>query len=325
MKQDLNVNNYKFIFSPLVERNISEKSRLVIYNNIEESFSHKIEIHSGESVEIQYTEFSPSYDFKYKYQVMINGSWVSDGGYKYLRQELLSKGNLKYLYYPQAKSDYLVVVFQAINENPGYNYVNTLAGIESNKLFIKDDYGTDELTRSSYYLGENKTHTITDNVINLIEEKRKEMGITKLNVICCGSSKGGYAAIYHAFKGLYGHAIAGGPQVLLGDYLLPKPENPRGFMADIFKYLTGDLQKQDIVWLNSQIFEQIDKSKNTCLHLHVGKGEPHYIEHAVPLLDYLGGDATVKLDLADYSTHTEMIKYFPTYIRKEILNIQGEV
>lgn len=38
------------------------------------------------------------------------------------------------------------------------------------------------------------------------------------NVITVGSSKGGYAALYYALKYGFGHAIAGGPQVKLGDF-----------------------------------------------------------------------------------------------------------
>ncbi len=323
MPNDINtfpLKNSTYKFNPL-ELGLNEKVRLVIHDNEKKNFSHIVELDQGEKIEMPYSDFAPTYNFKSKYQVLIDGKWVDKVKYAFIRDEIVDDNQLKYLYFPQQDSRYLIVVFQAINENPGYVYVKNLSNLHHNKIFIKDDYGEDSRTKSSYYLGKNKSSSISDSVIELIEKKRKELNIEKENVICCGSSKGGYAAIFHAFKGQYGYCISGGPQILLGNYLLFDPTNPRGFRAEIFKYLTGSMSKCDISWLNGLIFEQMLNPEKTKLFLHVGLNEPHYEEHAIPLLKSLEGRTSISLDLPDYSTHEELAKYFPVYLYETVKEI----
>ena len=126
---------------------------------------------------------------------------------------------LSYLFFKE-KSDKLLVVFSGF---PGkgrkavYNYIMTFRNLKCNKLYILDNFGFDK--RGAYYLGHNRDFFIERATTELIQRVLVENNILREDVITVCSSKGGFAAVYFAVKNGYGTAIAGGPQVLLCDYL----------------------------------------------------------------------------------------------------------
>jgi len=131
----------------------------------------------------------------------------------------MDEAGLKYVFYPSScTSKYLIVGFQAIQNTPSYNYIRTLNNVNAYHLYIKDDYGSDERTHSSYYLNEGNPIKVEGLVQLLIDNYVNHL--SKENTIFISSSKGGFAGIYHGYKYGVGHIIVGGPQTMLGDYLV---------------------------------------------------------------------------------------------------------
>lgn len=217
---------------------------------------------------------------------------------------------LKYLFVKNKKSDKLLVVFSgfpAEGKQPSYNYVLKFKNLECNKLYILDDFGND--TRGSYYLGKSKDFFIDRAVFQLIEDIRKSNGIEKRKVITSGSSKGGYAALYYAFKYGYGVSIAGAPQYLLGDYLAPQ------YHEKILEYISGGTSEEDVKFLNDVLADEIERSEKTPkVFIHVSKNEHHYKDHVVPLVNQLKKlGITYDLNLGEYTNHSEVGNYFASY------------
>lgn len=326
------INIYKeqtLCFFPWNEHNLDCEVRLVIRNDKSGDFSHLVPLKAREIYQIPFSELENHMQYRYKYQVKGNNRWIDKIKYRRLLPEQRTDEGIKYVLYPNRESSHLIVVFQAVSKNPGYNYIRTLKDVNVSKLFIKDDYGTDTDTRSSYYLGPNKSFTIANNTIKLIEKIRKDLNIQKENVICAGSSKGGFASIYFGYRGGYGHIIAGGPQVLLGNYLskgkIGESENNVSNSRLILKYLTEEITQENIDWANDILFNVINENHNhdTHLSLHVGKGEPHYENHVVPFIKFMEetGRINVNLSLGDYNTHNELATHFPIFFNENVKRI----
>lgn len=247
-------------------------------------------------------------------KVRINKSYMKHA----LKKEKVfkeSECDVKYLLMENNSSDKLVIVFSGFppeNETARYNYVLKLRDIKCNKLFILDDAGSDP--RGTYYLGENKDFFIERSVKALIDKVSRDLNIAKEDIVTFGSSKGGYASLYYSFKYGYGTAIAGAPQVLLGDYL--------SFHArrNIMKYISGNDTADDIKFLNELLLDVIKRSeKSPDVYLHVSKNEHHYKDHVIHLTELLDKrKIQYDLDLESYKTHGEVGRFLAPYARSVI-------
>ncbi|MBN3553978.1 Two component regulator three Y domain-containing protein [Fictibacillus nanhaiensis] len=211
----------------------------------------------------------------------------------------------------------LVIVFSAfppINTKPKFNYINTLEGLDTNKLYILDDFGC----RASYYLCEDKDYKIENTVIKLINKIVQENNIN--HIISSGSSKGGYAALYYGIKYGFNSIIAASPQFLLGNYLLKETNT-----TNVAKFISGNIQSADMKFLNEILFNTINSSEyRPSIYIHVGEGEDHYQLHVKPLLECLNSNSIpYYLDLGNYSNHSDVSKFFPTYFRKIVCSNLG--
>ena len=229
--------------------------------------------------------------------------------------------NLKYLFIKKKRSNRMMIIFSgfpAKDQKSVYNYVLKFRDLRCNKLYILDDFGSD--SRGSYYLGKNKNFFIERAVTQLIEKISNENKIPKENIMTVGSSKGGFAALYFAFKNGYGATISGAPQILLGNYLsLP-------IHLDILNYITGGIDENEVECLNKILLNLI-YSSTVCpdLYLHVSEKEHHYEGHILHLLKALDSkNFKYNLDLADYEIHGEVSKYFPEYARKSFQDLTSK-
>ncbi|WML58601.1 Two component regulator three Y domain-containing protein [Neobacillus sp. PS2-9] len=228
-------------------------------------------------------------------------------------REKVYKGevDIKYLFFKSHKpTTNLVVVFSGIppiGTPPRYNYIKTLEGYNCNKLFILDDFGS----RASYYLCENRNYAIERSVISLINHISNENGITE--ILSCGSSKGGFAALYFGIKYGFKHIIAGSPQFLLGEYLLRFTNS-----QNIANFMVGGSDDEDFEYLDSILTNLINSSNHKPnILIHVGKGEYHYKTHVLPMIDLLQKrNIPYKLDLGNYNKHSEVALYFPKIIQQ---------
>lgn len=221
---------------------------------------------------------------------------------------------LKYVFDQKAKSDKLLVVFSAFpphGKNASYNYVLRFNDMKCNKLYILDDFGTDN--RGSYYLG-NRDLSIANAVTELITHIGSKYDITNKNIITLGSSKGGFAALYFSLLNNYGACISGEPQIYLGDYL------KKSSRQSIYNYIIGDVTEENTLTLNTKLFDLLNNNLDTKIYFHCGKNGDHYSEHLAPFIPYLDENSIeYHLDLGNYSDHREVGKHFIPFARKSIL------
>jgi hypothetical protein len=216
-----------------------------------------------------------------------------------------SAREIKYVYKPsKVKSDHLVVVFSGFNPKgtkPVYNYIRTLETFDVNKLFILDDYGE----RGCYYLGENRIFDIEASVVSLITWIANKNNILHSNIICCGSSKGGYASLYFGIKYGFGHVIVGAPQTKLGNYLYFAKEYPT------LNYIAGDSSEGSIKFLDQLLYDIVSSAiKVPDITIHVGSGDHHYKGHVLPFRQHLReNNYDCNLDVKEYSDHGDVRHY----------------
>ncbi|MDA2312722.1 DUF6270 domain-containing protein [Bacillus cereus] len=229
---------------------------------------------------------------------------------------------VKYVFQKADKPcNHLIIVFSGFHGReiegmpPVYNYVKTLDECQCNKLFILDDYDG----KVSYYIGKNRDYALEAAVISLITYIANENMVPMGNIITCGSSKGGYAALYYAIKYSFGAAISGGPQTLMGDYLF----NLSSFTRGIIEFIAGDCSKESVEFLNGLLYQPLEQ-KNVFpeINIQVGKGDHHYPNHILPFVEKLGEEEIpYNLEVADYEKHGEVAQYFPKYMLKNIERI----
>lgn len=299
---------------------INEDVRLIVYDNDTGQFIVKEIIKAGETLELNEKIFQGNWDYKYKFQILREGKWVDHGRYTRILPEKITEDGIKYLLYPNQESEKLVVIFQAINTKQSYNYIKTLKEFNVNKLFIKDDYGLDELTKSSYYLGVKKDLSIAKYTQKLINDVVSNLNIKKENLIFAGSSKGGYAALYHGYTFGAGNIIPGGPQIMLGDYLYQT--NPASIRFEIFQSIVGEFTEENKEWANNQLYDVLKNSTEPYPHtkIHIGLKEPHYKEHVAFFEDWVKDLNIQQVEIAgeDYSTHEELAEFYPIFLNNEM-------
>lgn len=172
----------------------------------------------------------------------------------------------------------LVIVFSAFptkNSKPRYNYMNTIEGLDTNKLFILDDFGC----RASYYLCENRDYKIERSVKALIDYIVDQYKID--HIISAGSSKGGYAALYYGIKYGFNEVIAASPQYFVGDYV-------NKFATEVAAFMAGGTKEEDVKYLNDILPNTIINTPHSpTIFIHVGSGESHYKLHVKPMVELL--------------------------------------
>lgn len=320
----------KILFDPKDEFNINEESRLAIRDKIEGKFVLTQPIKKNETYNFDTKILKPHWNYRYKYQVRrkdpITGDlrWSDITDYKRLYPERRSQSGLKYLLYKKSKSTKLLVVFQAINKNPTYNYVGLLREANIHQLYIKDDYGQESSTKTSYYLNLNTKFDVEDSIVKLINKVLNEINLTINDVIFSGSSKGGFASLYYAYKLGAGHVIAGGPQVLLGNYL-SKGHEESSVGKNIFKTMFGEINDKNIETANNILPNILNNTefKNIDVNIHVGYWEPHFEEHIQPFMNYAKNNMleNISVHTNDYDTHSGLATYFPPYLMNTLNTI----
>ncbi|MBV5277773.1 MAG: hypothetical protein J0647_01810, partial [Campylobacteraceae bacterium] len=269
-------------------------------------------------------EIADHFDLTFKIQIKQENRWIDHIPYNYLIKEHIYEDQLKYKFFPKFGADKLLIVFQAVNRTPGYNYIGTLSDLNAHRLYIKDDYGTDIATKSSYYLGPNKSNVIADKVIKMISEFCDILKIDLKKCVTLGSSKGGFAAIYFGLKLNVGAIFSGGPQIFLGDFLNSSKED--SVNPAILTYLAGDNSKNSVHWANNILINLLNECKNDFsgnIYIHVGIGEPHYKKHVQPFEQILKDNniSNIFLDLGNYNLHSELADHFPKYLKQHVKNI----
>lgn len=215
---------------------------------------------------------------------------------------------IKYILKKNVFSKDLIVIFGSCTRNgikARYNYMRTLEKVRANKLFILDDFAEDQ--RGSYYLGANWKFNEEHSTLALIKKIMKDIETDK--VICCGSSKGGYAAIDFGLQIDSAYIVAGAPQYFLYDYL--REDKSR------LEYIMGSYSQEKANCLNCYLQNRIrsNQSGNHKFFLHFSNKEHTYFEHVEHLISELrlnGFD--VSCDVSDYTNHSDLSYFFPDFL-----------
>lgn len=218
----------------------------------------------------------------------------------------------------RAKKAPLIVIFSAFPRTgyeATYNYLRTLEGIPAHRLYILDRFGDQK--RGTYYLANDGDFTLQSIVQELINDIKIQ--VRTHHLICVGSSKGGYAALY------YGHlmgaecVIAGAPQYYLGNYLSDQP-----LKKPILEGVMGNSSPESIDFLNHLLPDLIAQTPALkMIYLHYSDQEHTYHEHIQALIEILTQKGqTLDLNVAHYINHQEVRHYFPNYLKTSLLSLQ---
>lgn len=209
-------------------------------------------------------------------------------------------------------SNKLMIIFSAFSasKKPEYNYYRTVQNVNINKLFILDNYGE----RGSYYLGHFLEGKVEQSIIALVESILKEHGIEKDNVLCLGSSKGGWAALYYGIKYGYGYVFVGEPQIQVAKYLRDAKA------LDVLDYIVDSDQSQANK-LDLLLYKTVNEvRKFPHVLIHAGSGSYHFKAHILPFVNYCYSRGfCINLDIRDYKEHNSLVNYFPNLCTERLL------
>ena len=235
---------------------------------------------------------------------------IMEKSYKYTKNR-----SIKYLFFRKKQSDSLIICFSAFpgegNGSSKYNYLKTLNFVNSNRLYILDDFGYQRV--GSYYLGENGKLDLDQYVINLINYIIGKYNISKVYTL--GSSKGGTAAIYFGTIIDADMILAGAPQYFIGKYLNSNDYNKK----ILYGILGNNINDDDISNLDDKVRDVIIKSKNkkTKYVINFSKKEHTYDEHIKYMIeDLLKCKKDVVLEESNYDIHSDVGFVMPNLFKK---------
>ena len=229
------------------------------------------------------------------------------------------KRDINYLFLEGAKnSPYLIVIFQAAplaknNYEKAYGYKKTLNKVNFHKLYIEDTYGL----LGCYYMCENMDFSIEESTVMLIADIMKQYGISKKNVITCGSAKGGTGALYFASKYGLGHAVCGVPHTRVGSFICELNE-------ETAKFMMGDtLPEENIEYLNRVVLRYINKDCTSDIRIFSSTNDKQFNTHMAPLIAR-AKECDVPLDITlddTVKTSHDILKSFRTFLVDNIFDI----
>lgn len=162
--------------------------------------------------------------------------------------EVVDGLKIKYLFKPRKYDcNYLIVVFSGFGANNYFTYdlKNTLSGINSNVLWIKDDF----FDNVSYYYSA-KGEILHEKINNFIEKFSQKINIAKDKIILSGFSKGGSAALLFGCLYNYKNIVCTVPQFKIASYCLQTKKQ------DVVHHMGGASEIDEV------ILKAIDLDKN---------------------------------------------------------------
>ena len=230
--------------------------------------------------------------------------------------------NISYLEYRKKGSGHLLVTLSGFNgreieKAPAkYNYMRTLADININKLFIKDEIADIPV----YYMGSEGTSHYLEDVCRLIEEKLMEMNVEKEQLIIAGSSKGGTGALLIGLRLGAGHIIAGANQLDVGSYLDSLNEELSHLLLT---KVAGKITENTVKEVDQKFREHllVDMIESQ-LYFHAGNRDNHYHKHMRTMLDHFDMHKILyDLELRHYAGHENVKYYFPEFFTRKVREI----
>lgn len=225
---------------------------------------------------------------------------------------------VKYMLKKEKDANTLAIVFSActrVGLRARYNYVRTLNGLHCNRLYILDDYAKDH--RGSYYIGGNFKFDEEAATRVLIQKVMGDLKPTK--VVCCGSSKGGYAALNFGVEIPNSIMIVGAPQYFLMTYLLESDN------MDTLEHILGERNEEKDEVLESYLRKKLQNNSNIdtqTVYLHYSDKEHTYKEHIVHMVkDMEEAGYYIEKDVAGYTNHSDVSYHFPDFLKKHLKSV----
>ncbi|MBW2977832.1 hypothetical protein KY331_03230 [Candidatus Woesearchaeota archaeon] len=173
-----------------------------------------------------------------------------------------SKGrSINYLYFPclnKKKRKGLIISFGAW-PGPQYNRIRDYYENERKEydlLYLEDGFGYKH--QGVFYLAEKGDFSIEEIYAKLINKIIKKSKVPKEKVYCLGSSMGGFAALYFAYKLNLGKVVAIGPLIKLRK-LYQKSKGHK----KLYKFIINDSKFN----LDKLILKKFDKKVDTEVHI----------------------------------------------------------
>lgn len=234
-----------------------------------------------------------------------------------IEQKKFTEKGITYKYILKKKSaDTLIVVLSSCTRKgvkARYNYMRTLKNVPHSQLYILDDFAADH--RGGYYIGSNFKFDEEPVAVDLIKHIYETIGAK--NIIFCGSSKGGWAALNFGLQFKNAKIIIGSPQYFLGDYLVHSGN------LDTLEHIIGEKTEEKMDTLNHYLEKRIicNRYKDTQkIVIHYSNKEHTYEEHIKDLLERLYEQKyCVEEDVADYMNHSDISYYFPQFMLRHVV------
>jgi len=130
-------------------------------------------------------------------------------------------------------------------------------------LYLQDNHGPEK--KGPWYLAENLDFSLEEAYTALIDATLKKTGVAKSDVWLLGSSMGGFAALYYAYKFDMGRVVAICPLMAIKALYEGK--------SNLFSYIMGDSQMD----VDEYIFRTFDKTVSTEVHMFFCKDDDKLI------------------------------------------------
>jgi predicted esterase YcpF (UPF0227 family) len=136
-------------------------------------------------------------------------------------------------------------------------------------------------------------------------------------VLFCGSSKGGYAALNIGSRFPNARMIIGEPTYLVA--------TEQRLAEELEKYWLGEITEEKIEELDSYLREQLRKNPNIAnqkIAMFYSDRDEYYRRHILPLLEDLSRYGyQVEQEIFHFCSHSDLALYFPEFLIKKVSEV----
>ena len=178
----------EFRCNPRQDYGLEGPTRVCFWDETRRDFARMTELEADQGLSLRRSSSISVFDLKVKIQARAGNDWVDRVDYTRVNVDAESLHGIRYRYFPPLSGQHLVVIFQAMNTTPGYNYLKTLKD-------FRPAASTSRTTtakirqRAARYLGARRSFDISDGVRSLIREALVDLGLRPRHLILGSSSR----------------------------------------------------------------------------------------------------------------------------------------
>lgn len=169
------------------------------------------------------------------------------------------------------------------------------------------------------FYGADRNPAVAESIQELLESIAEDHLIPPENVVCCGTSLGGTAALSQASRCGFGRAVLGAPGVMIGDSLIGRHggKAATSFAAS----LAGGVGDEARAFLNSIIPERLAQARSELRIDVLSSVEDPLHEINIPKLTEICTDndlLTLELTVGRYVGHADVRHEFRGFVAEKI-------